>query len=129
MADRLPRELRDFISRYIDSVELLEVLGLLRRYPERKWSAREVADVLRSSEGSIDGRLRKLLSQGFLNVSPDSHYEYAPNRKELSDLTAQLIEAYGLYRLRVIEHIYRPADGIEAFADAFRIKKKGDGDG
>lgn len=130
MPTRLPSEIKAFISRNIDSIEMLEVLTLLKKNSAKEWSAREIAEVLRSSETSIVARLHSLKSKGFIRTGEsDSLFVYAPITQELAGFTQQLIEYYAMYRLRVIDQIYRPMDSMEAFADAFRIKQKGDTDG
>lgn len=122
----ISEEVRRFISEYIDSVELLEVLLLLRRDPTREWSAETVSREIRSNPTSVTTRLNNLRSRGLLSVreAPAPLYRYQPKTGELDLAIKGLAEAYAERQARVIDLIFsKPIDILRHFSDAFKFKK------
>jgi hypothetical protein len=118
-----------FVAAHISSIELLEVLLLLRRTASRDWTAAEVAREIGSSVMSIQDRLGILAAQGFLAAresGDELRYRYAPSSEESARIIDDLARAYKERRLRVIGLIYEkpPPSDIQSFSDAFRIKSK-----
>ena len=126
MAEQLPPAVRQLLSRHIRSVEQLEVLLLLHGQPSRSWTAREVYEVVRSSESSVTDRLTAFTKLGFLveeSGSPAT-FRYAPQDQNLRSAVDETAMAYRTWRLRVIEAIFAPeADPVQSFADAFKLRK------
>lgn len=131
MATGLSDAVQRFVAAHVSSIELLEVLLLLRQNEGREWRAAEVAREIGSSLMSIRDRLANLAARRFVAVreaDDDTLYRYAADgdlRKVIDDLA----KAYKERRLAVVDLIYarpQPSD-IETFSDAFRIRKK-DGD-
>lgn len=119
----IPAEIRNLILRYIDSVEMLEVLLVVFRTAPKSWTAEELAGNLRSSTESVESRLNQLVRAGFFKLA-DQKFEYAGSRDGEKEMLAELDRLYTKYRIRIIELIYsRPNDRIRTFADAFRFKK------
>ena len=126
MADQLPPAVRQFLARYISSVEQLEVLLLMHDQPHRAWSAADVYGIIRSSEASIAARLQSFTSEGFLAVENGSPpmYRYAPKSTDLKSAVSETATAYKTWRIRVVEAIFTPpSDPVQSFADAFRLRK------
>jgi hypothetical protein len=126
MADQLPPAVRQFLARYIRSVEQLEVLLLMHDQPHRAWSAADVYGVIRSSEASIATRLDAFAGEGFLAVEkgPPQTYRFAPQSTDLSSAVSETATAYKTWRIRVVEAIFAPpSDPVQSFADAFRLRK------
>lgn len=124
--DPISEEVRRFISEYIDSVELLEVLLLLRRDPKREWSADAVSREIRSNPTSVMTRLNNLHSRGLLLMSetPTPLYRYQPKTDELDLAIKGLAQAYTERQARVIDLIFsKPIDMLRHFSDAFKFKK------
>lgn len=123
--DTLPTSVQQFLSKYIRSLEQLEVLLLLRNSPNRSWTSAEVYEVVRSSRSSIEERLESLAQLGFFakEDGPLARFRYGP----AGDLGAAIDEtaaAYQKWRVRVIEVIFTPAvDPAQRFADAFKVRK------
>ncbi len=131
MADQtLPENVRRFITHHVTSVEQLEVLILLQDNPSRWWSARDVADDLRTSPSSAARRLEELGATGLLDIrlGPDQvHYRYHPANADVAATAAAVRNAYGERRVSVITFIYsRPPDPVRDFAESFRIAKRDD---
>lgn len=125
-SEEVPEELRVFIAESIDSVELLQVLFLLFKNPDKRWSVKEITQELRSAESSIETRLACLYSRGVLledQNSPGLH-GFLPATPALSGKIKALAEEYEVRPYRIIELIYsRPKDALRAFADAFKLRE------
>ena len=125
-AEALPPAVRQLLSRYIRSVEQLEVLLLVHSQPNRSWTADAVYDVIRSSKSSIADRLATFTAHGFLveeNGSPPT-FRYAPKDETLRAGVQETATLYQTRRVRVIEAIFAPeVDPVQSFADAFKLRK------
>ncbi|EYF03359.1 Hypothetical protein CAP_5691 [Chondromyces apiculatus DSM 436] len=123
--------MRRFVSMHVSSIELLEVLLLLRQSADKEWRAEDVARVIGSSMMSIRDRLANLSARNLVAAregSDDIWYRYAPE-EDLARVIEEVAALYKERRLTVINMIYarQAAGDIESFADAFRIfKKEGD---
>jgi hypothetical protein len=121
----LPEDVSHFVTQFMESVEQLEVLLLLRRSPERAWSAGEVARELYSHPTSVIQRLELLLGQGLLREHGQGCFQYAPRSSDLDRTVGVLAELYRERRVAIITLIAsKPLENVKAFADAFRIRKK-----
>lgn len=118
-------EVRRFIRRVVDSVELLEVLLLLRS-SRRSWGVEELTAELRSSQTAIGARLSRLRRSGLLRSDGD---RVAYEASSADDATvAEVAALYRERRIAVIEAIYSPApsNALQTFSDAFRIGGEGE---
>lgn len=123
MAGRLPDEVTEFLHAHVGSVELLEVLLLLRDEREQAWAAAAIAERLRRSEQSIATRLELLAGDG-LAVRSAEGYRYAADGK-VGDTVAELARCFATRRAAVVEEIYAADDDrdpAQSFADAFRMR-------
>ena len=127
--EELPPAIRQFISRYIRSVEQLEILLLLRGQAETFWTVETTYEVILSTPASVERWLGELARQGLLACGPTSPLTYrydAPS--ELADEVAALAHFYKTAPVRVIEAVYQPrprTDAARSFADAFKLKNPG----
>lgn len=126
MAGALPDDLQQFIARYIDSVEKLEVVLLLAGSPDRFWTLEEVFQKIQSSQPSLTQRLRELINEGFAQRDDTGQkYRFQPRTAEIASCTVALATAYRERRIKVIEAIFsRTDDQIRRFSDAFRLRKE-----
>ena len=125
-SDGIPPAVKQLLSRYIRSVEQLEVLLLVRSQPARSWTAADVYEVIRSSTSSIAARLRDFTTAGFLaeTPGPTPSFRYAPKSTDLSAAVEETARFYETRRVRVIEAIFAPdVDPVQSFADAFKLRK------
>ena len=53
-------EFRAFVNKFINSIEQIEVLLILRANPERVWTVDEISAIMRSTPNSIRSRLDAL---------------------------------------------------------------------
>lgn len=119
-AEEFPPALRQFISRYIRSVEQLEILLLLRQKPDKEWSVQAVYDTILSTPQSIERWLQDLTRSGLLTAAGTSYRYNAES--ESAGTMALLADFYKTTPVRLIETIYRPkADAAQSFADAFKL--------
>ena len=125
MTSTLPDDVRRFLLQCIDSVEQLEVLLLLHRFPDQARSAATVARELYSNTESIARRMAGLHANGLLAATGSSSYRYQPRTPALDTTVTQLAETYRERRVAVITVIAsKPMENVRAFSDAFRIRKK-----
>jgi hypothetical protein len=121
----VPDEARLLVERRIDSMQMLDVLLLLHRSPERSWAASETARALGTSEVSASAQLVALRQGGILSVemTDDARYTYQP-RPELAAAVDALAAHFRENPLEVAELIAsRPKHTLRIFADAFRLRK------
>jgi hypothetical protein len=120
--DPLPAELRDFLTRSIDSIAQLEALLMLRAASGAEWTGREAAGRLYVSEQEALAALSHLAMLGFLVQSRDC-YQYAPLSDELSRVAALLADSYRHHLIPITNLIHSKPRRIRQFADAFKLKK------
>src|SRR5688572_21683426 len=123
--ETLPTSVQHFLSKYIRSLEQLEVLLLLRNSANRSWTSAEVYEVVRSSRPSVEERLESFAQLGFLarENGPPFTFRYAPT-DSLAAAVDETAGAYQKWRVRVIETIFTPVvDPAQHFADAFKVRK------
>jgi hypothetical protein len=120
-----PDDVGKFIFSYIDSVEQLEVLLLLRACREQSFTAKNVSDAMRTSLDSASNRLTTLQRQGFLSSDPATEmFKYSPAATELDTLVGRLEEVYRVRKHKVLELIFSPMKKVARnFADAFVVSK------
>jgi hypothetical protein len=97
------------VEGHIESIQQLEVLLLVARPPRSDWSARDVADELRTSLISVQHQLDKLVAAGLLNALPGSpapHYSFIDS-PPFGDAVPKLDALYPQFRVRINQLIYR----------------------
>ena len=115
-------ELRQFIKASIRSVWALELLLLLRRRP-RDWTAATLVTELRASSTVVTGALASLETAGLVSCA-EGRCRYAPASTLLDQMCDVLERAYIEKPVGVINQIVSARDGMQSFADAFRLKDK-----
>lgn len=127
MSSRLPEDVAQFIADHIDSIELLEVLLLLRERAGEEWTDETVARELRINPVSAAARLKTLAAKKLLSSKDAVAFRYAPATATLDTTARRVAECYKERRVSVITVIFsRPSDNIRIFADAFRIREEED---
>ena len=117
-------EVRDFISRYIVSIEELEILLMLQDEKARDWSPAEINAQLRSQEASILKWLNSLVRLRLIRES-GGRYRFEPESETLARQTAAVAQAYRDLRIKVIEFIFsKPDDDLLSFIRAFDLRKR-----
>jgi hypothetical protein len=123
----IPPSLAAFIAGHIDSVELIEVLLLLKRTRPAEWTPEEVSARLYTTPRSAVNRLEALRASGIASVREEggrAAYRYAPADGAMERNVDDLEREYGARRTTIINLVFsRPSTSIRTFADAFRIRE------
>jgi len=113
-----------FLTKYIVSVEELEVLLLLHGAKERAWTAAEINQQLRSNETSIERWLSIIVSFG-LAARTEDRVRFAPASDELAQGVAQVAAMYRERPAKVIAAIFsKRNEDLLDFVRAFDLRKK-----
>lgn len=109
-------------------MDALEILILLVRHPDQYWTAEAIASALRheAAAGPAIARCLALFrAGGLLAPGEGGALIYRPATPELGATVASLVQAYDERPVTLIRTLYAIADSrkIQAFADAFRIRK------
>jgi hypothetical protein len=122
MASGVPDDVARFLRAAISSVQQLDVLLLLREERGRAWTADGVGARLRTHPTAAGGYLESLQLLGLATATADG-FRYEPGAR--AKLVDKLAELYPTYRTRIVGLIYSEAnDDAEAFADAFRLRRR-----
>jgi len=123
----LDEELLSFIGASVPSVWALELLLLLRRRQDRTWTAQDLVGEMRASAPAVNDSLRTLEKAGLIRCGGEGQCAYAPASPVLDAICDQLEAAYKERPVAVVNAILKAPKGtLQTFADAFRIKGKGD---
>lgn len=124
--ENTPLAVRKFVFTYIDSVEQISILLLLRDNPSRNWTVEELTSQLRSSVSGIKKRLNELYERKVLqrDTSNDRYYRYLPFDEEIREEIEQLAVFNRTHPYKVLELIYsRQEKALQEFANAFKFKR------
>jgi hypothetical protein len=118
-----------FLRAAVPTVDAAEVLLLLRRDPQRWWSADEVVGALAPSvslsAAAASACLAAFQANGLIAAGADKRVQYRPGTGELDAHVRTLAQAYLERPVTLIRVIYALRDSkIQSFADAFRLKGK-----
>jgi hypothetical protein len=121
---QIPAEVTRFILDHVGSVDQLEILLTLAAEPERSWTPPEVARELRIDAEVARRRMQEFVGQSLLTSRTGEEFSIgeAPG---LRKLLSEVASSYASMRVSVIQTIYsRPAENIQLFAAAFRLRKR-----
>lgn len=121
----IPAEVRNFIAKYIDSAELLDVLMLLHREPGGEWSPTTVSSRVFSVPQAAQRRLEELTARGLAANDPNHPDRYVLSIDDAD--TQRAVDALrGLYdksRADVIGVVFSTkSDPIQSFSNAFKLR-------
>jgi hypothetical protein len=125
-ATRIPREIKDFVARFLPSVEHLETFITLQRNTTKSWSAQDLSTELRIPESVAGDVLERLASDNFLDVkiSNEILYRFNPATAALEMASALCADFYQRERIAMINLVMAATLGpMRDFAEAFRLKK------
>ncbi|MEQ1877612.1 MAG: hypothetical protein ABL958_13290 [Bdellovibrionia bacterium] len=123
MSHTLDPEIQSFIDKFIDSVEQLEILVLLKESAPKSWSDREINEKLQSNLGSVRERLAGLCKLDLIK-SVNNLFVYPGSNDKYDQIIEMTSHAYKRSRIRIIEMIFsRPKNKLRDFSDAFKIRK------
>ncbi|MDQ7247649.1 hypothetical protein [Dongia sedimenti] len=121
VSDGIPADLRDFITKCIDSVGQLEALLLLRDSADEAWGVAALAKRLYVNEAEATAILIHLVGQGLVGQQ-DGLYRYVRQSEQAATID-RLAEAYARQLIPITNLIHAKPRRIRAFADAFKIKR------
>lgn len=119
------RDLSGFVREHVRSVWALELLLLLKRDPDRCWTAAELVRELRASTSLVGDNLQRFERSGLVVLDDAQCYRYAPASPVLDQFCAELETAYRERPVALINLIAAPPDPLQSLADAFKFR--GDG--
>ncbi len=119
----IPNDARQFLLRNIDSVAQWEGLLWLRGHADTAWDAAAVARHLYISESETAVLLNGLVERGIVAAEDGGLYRYKPARPETDVLVGSCADLYRQYLIPVTKIIHSKPSRVQAFADAFRIRK------
>ena len=125
-ARKIPKDIREFVARFLPGVEYLETFIVLQRNTTRTWSPADVGIELRIQESTAADVLERLASDNFLDVkiSNEILYRFNPATPALEARAARCAEFYLHERIGMINLVMAATLGpMHDFAEAFRIKK------
>ena len=117
-------DLQQFILKHIESVDHLRALLLLRSEPDRGWSAMEAGGRLYLQPRQIAGVLASLKAAGLLHEGTGATFSFKPANQNLAELVEELATLDKERPVTLIKLIYSRPDTLEAFADAFRLRRE-----
>lgn len=122
----ISEQVRRLIAERIESAEMLEILLLLARAPERRWTADEVSRQVFTVPAAAIASLEGLVERGLAASDSASNpsYRYSPSTPVLAQQVEALDEAYRASRVAVIQLVFaKPNDPVRGFAEAFRVRR------
>lgn len=118
-----------FLQTAVPAVDAAELLLLLRRTPERRWSPAGLAAELQPSVPLSEAEAAKYLeifkARGLVAAEADGQVAYRPESETLRMHADMLSLAYRQRPVTLIRMIYALRDTkIQSFADAFKLRKR-----
>jgi hypothetical protein len=112
-----------FVSAAFSSLWPMEVMLVLCQEPGRGWTIDALARELRANIPVVTQGLAALQAVQFVTVDHNQAYRFQPT-PERAEVARALIDLYNLKPRAVMRAIFSaPADRIQTFADAFRLRK------
>ena len=105
----IPEIVRQLIVKHIHSVDVVEILLLLRQEPHKEWGALAIGRALRMERISVEARLQTLLSAQLASarqVGAEQLFRYDPSTIELRRAVDELANWYSSHRVAIIALIY-----------------------
>lgn len=116
--------LEELIRDHVVTVDHLRALVLLHAGADHEWDAAEVAVRLYVTPEVAAGVLDGLAASGLLARGEDrATYRYGPLTERLANAVGQLVELDRTQPVTLIRMIYARSRSIDAFADAFKLRK------
>jgi predicted transcriptional regulator len=105
----IPEIVRQFLTKYIHSVDVLEILLLLRQDPQKEWGTLDLSNALRAERISVEARLQQLVSAGLVlnnHLGTEQVFRYHPTSAALDRTVSELAKWFSSHRVAVINLIY-----------------------
>lgn len=125
----LPDTVAAFVHDHIETLEQIEILTLLMKFPERWWDAAAVAGAIGINETVARDGLEHLASRNLLAISITGavRYQFQPGTTTLRDASKEFAEACRTTRVAVFRLVTDTQRKVmRNFADAFRLRRDDD---
>jgi hypothetical protein len=123
----IPQGVRDFLDRYIRSVEDLYLLVAMAQTRDRWWDAASAAQELGVGRSAAAGVLEHLARHSLLDirVTDDVRYQFRPVTPEIREAVMTCAAAYNADPVPIVRALTAARQrNLQAFADAFRIRRE-----
>jgi hypothetical protein len=118
------REIEDFIGDSFSSIWDLELLSALLERPGHTATADDLVERMRASELVVAQGIEALVAAGIASLDKDGGLIFSPVNDEVAEYARQARDFYARFPGRARRRIVaRQAPGLNAFADAFRLRK------
>jgi hypothetical protein len=118
------RDIEDFIGDSFASVWDVELLAALLARPTQRATAPELVEQMRASELVVARGIDALVAAGLATLDADGTLAFRPVNDRLGESARQACAVYLRFPGRVRRLIVaRQTPGLNAFADAFRLRK------
>jgi hypothetical protein len=119
----LSASLLEFIHGAVRSVWAVELLLILRREPDRAWTADELVRELRGSAALVADNLAGFMVSGLVQETERGRFIYRPASPVLAELCDELEKEYRRRPVTVVQAIVaRTTNHVQNLADAFRFR-------
>lgn len=118
-------EVRNFLTKYVDSAELLDILMLLFREPDQEWTPESVSNRVFTVPQAAERRLEELKERGLLAERTDrpGAYQIAVSDPGVTNALNEVRQAYEASRAELITFVFSlKADPVQSFSNAFRLR-------
>lgn len=125
----IPPDVRSFIATYLDSVEALDLLLVIRRKGNAEWGAEDAAEASGLGTSVTEDLLAHFHARDLVEVLPEGRFRFRPTSDTLRGVVDRLADAHRSSRRSVLAEFIEPSAAL-SFSEAFRIrgrKKKNDG--
>ena len=122
----LSEAIHRLIHSSVPDLDALELLVFLADHPDRAWNAESLAGAVRPMSESAIRQYLGLYREQKLVEPAEPGVVFRPATPELASAVRELCTAYNERPVTLIRTVYAIADArkIQAFADAFRLKKE-----
>lgn len=114
-----------FLSEYVDSAELLDILMLLYGEPNETWTPDKVSNRVFTVPQAAERRLEELKARGLVVEPPGrpGSYTLQLSDPQLNAVLTELRTAYLESRANVINAVFSmKADPVQSFSNAFKLR-------
>lgn len=134
-SDEIPESIKAFLFERIHSHEELEVVLLMARADELRWTEEAIAAELKIAVSLVRDALKALRNRDIVDALTENARTHFRTRENQKAPLAQLVQLYDQQRLEIV--MLMSANAIErvrtgamrTFADSFFLGRKRDDDG
>ena len=130
-AAELPYEVRALLQRALPSMVHVEALLLIAKAPSESFRPDAIAPRIGTTTELVAAALADLVVAKLAEQTPGTaaaEFRFAATDVSVVNAVATLQEMYDRRPVTLVKAVYdRPPNAVKAFADAFRVRPKGEG--